>query len=106
MVALTGRPWRSFAAPLAFLLAATLVVALVRAGLNDDQPAAGKVKPATAAKPKPAATSPTKGVYVVRAGDTLATIAAATGVSVARLLALNPRVEPTSLFIGDEIHLR
>jgi LysM repeat protein len=42
----------------------------------------------------------------VRAGDTLATIAAATGVSVARLQQLNPGVEPTSLFIGDRVRLR
>jgi len=42
----------------------------------------------------------------VRAGDTFATIAAATGVTVARLQELNPRVEPTSLFIGDRIRLR
>ena len=45
-------------------------------------------------------------LYTVRAGDTLATIAATTGVSVARLQQLNPRVEPTSLFIGDRIRLR
>jgi LysM repeat protein len=45
-------------------------------------------------------------VYVVRAGDTLTTIAAATGVSVDRLEQLNPSVEPTSLFIGDELRLR
>jgi hypothetical protein len=42
----------------------------------------------------------------VRAGDTLATIAAATGVPLARLEKLNPQVEPTSLFIGDRIRLR
>ena len=45
-------------------------------------------------------------VYTVRAGDTLATIAAETGVPVARLEKLNPQVEPTSLFIGDRIRLR
>jgi hypothetical protein len=42
----------------------------------------------------------------VRAGDTLATIAAATGVSLERLERLNPNAEPTSLFIGDRIRLR
>jgi LysM repeat protein len=45
-------------------------------------------------------------LWTVRAGDTLATIAAASGVPVARLQQLNPNVEPTSLFIGDKIHLR
>jgi LysM repeat protein len=42
----------------------------------------------------------------VRAGDTLATIAAATGLPVDRLEQLNPNVEPTSLFIGDRIRTR
>jgi LysM repeat protein len=42
----------------------------------------------------------------VRAGETLATIAAATGVPVQRLEQLNPNVEPTSLFIGDRVRVR
>ena len=45
-------------------------------------------------------------LWTVRAGDTLATIAAASGVPVAKLQELNPNVEPTSLFIGDHIRLR
>ncbi len=80
------------------------MVVLVRAGLQDGGPAT-KPKPAKTTKvvhARPAA----KRVYVVRAGDTLVTIAAATGVSVARLRQLNPNAEPTSLFIGDKIRLR
>jgi LysM repeat protein len=88
----------------------TLVVALVRTGVPGDEPATkAKQPPATAVqqrsvgkKPKPKQTQ----VYVVRAGDTLTTISAATGVSVARLEQLNPSVEPTSLFIGDKLRLR
>jgi LysM repeat protein len=84
------------------------VVVLVRAGLRDgsadDKPA--PAKSATVARSKPAASNRVKRIYVVRAGDTLVSIAAAQGVPLARLLQLNPKVEPTSLFIGDEIRLR
>ena len=92
---------------MAFLLAATVVVALVRVGLSDDGPAATKTKPkktpiAQVRSGAPAA----KRLYTVRAGDTLVTIAARTGVPVTRLRQLNPNAEPTSLFIGDQIRLR
>jgi hypothetical protein len=106
LVAVPGRPWRSLAAPAAFLLAATLAVVLLRAFVLDGgggglPPAAPASKPAPAAKARA-----TPRVYTVRAGDTLATISAATGVSIERLQQLNPNVEPTSLFIGDRIRLR
>jgi LysM repeat protein len=92
-------------APAAFLLAATLAVVLLRAVVLDG---GGGSSPATpASKPAPAAkVRPTPRAYTVRAGDTLATISAATGVSIERLQQLNPTVEPTSLFIGDRIRLR
>jgi LysM repeat protein len=76
---------------------------VLRAVLHDGAPAA------TAPPPKRAPvahTRPGPKLHTVRAGDTLATISASTGVSVARLRQLNPRVEPTSLFIGDRIRLR
>jgi LysM repeat protein len=107
----TGRSWRPYAAPAAALLAATLVVVGVRVGLQDDggssNPAPAKpAKAVVHSRSKPAAHPAAKQVYVVRAGDTLGTIAASTGVSVARLEQLNPTLEPTSLFIGDQIRLR
>jgi hypothetical protein len=86
----------------AFLLAVTIAVVLVRMALHDDGPAA--TKPAPAQAPAEARAKPK--LYAVRAGDTFASIAAATGVSEARLHELNPGVEPTSLFIGDRIRLR
>ena len=54
---------------------------------------------ATAAGMEPAA------VYTVRSGDTLAVVAAEHGVSVGRLLALNPRLGPLGLERGAEIRL-
>ncbi len=84
------------------------MVVLVRAGLRDggaaDKPAPAKT--AVVVRSKPAAGNRAKRIYVVRAGDTLVSIAAAQSVPLARLLQLNPKVEPTSLFIGDEIRLR
>jgi LysM repeat protein len=85
----------------AFLLAATLAVVLLRVLLHDDGSAATKQTPA-AHTTRPAAPR----FYRVRAGDTFATIAAATGVPVTRLQKLNPRVEATSLFIGARLRLR
>jgi LysM repeat protein len=46
------------------------------------------------------------GAYVVQSGDTLSAIAAKTGVSVATLEALNPRVSPTALQTGQRLRLR
>ena len=106
---MTGRSWRPYAAPAAALLAASLVVVLVRAGLQDgpaSDPAPSKQAKAVVHKKAPAVHPAVKQTYVVRAGDTLVTIAAATGVSVARLEQLNPTLEPTSPFIGDQIRLR
>jgi LysM repeat protein len=82
---------------------------LVRVGLRDHGPAATKPQPAKTTKvghAPPAASARVKRFHVVRAGDTLASISARTGVSVARLRQLNPTVEPTSLFIGDKLRLR
>jgi LysM repeat protein len=44
-------------------------------------------------------------MYVVRAGDTIGAISARTGVAQARILALNPKVTPTALFIGERLRL-
>jgi LysM repeat protein len=45
-------------------------------------------------------------VYVVKSGDTLATIAARTGVPIEELQALNPELDPRSLVTGQRIKLR
>jgi LysM repeat protein len=44
--------------------------------------------------------------YVVKAGDTLSTIAAETGVEIEELLTLNPTVDPQGLVTGQKIKLR
>ena len=44
--------------------------------------------------------------YVVQSGDTLTSIAHATGVSVATILKLNPGVDPQILIAGEKLRLR
>lgn len=44
--------------------------------------------------------------YVVQNGDTLTSIARKTGVSVARIQALNPGVDPQILVSGEKLKLR
>jgi LysM repeat protein len=100
-----GRDWRTYAGPVGFLLAVTIAVALLRGQVT------GSGHPAAARHPvkHPNAkvhVARAKRVYVVRAGDTLGAIAARTGVSLDKLIALNPKVSPTALFIGEKLNLR
>jgi LysM repeat protein len=45
-------------------------------------------------------------IYVVKAGDTLVTIAARTGVPIEELLSLNPSIDPQGLVTGQRVKLR
>lgn len=110
-----------FAAPAAFLLAATVLVLLVRAGLDGDaSPDARTGLPAATAPretTEPEDTGPretqeeqgsTEGqeLYEIRSGDTLASVAAAHDTTVERLLVLNPDIDPTGLQIGQRIRVK
>lgn len=91
------RPPRAYAAPFAFLLAVTVAVVLLHdTGSRSESPAPVVAKTIV----------PTHRYYSVTAGDTFADIAAKTGVRTKRLQALNPRVEPTALHIGEKLRLR
>lgn len=67
-------------------------------------PAATVVPSAPATPPTPEA-APTN-YYTVKTGDTLATVAANTGVAVEQLAALNPSLSPTALKPGDSIRTK
>jgi LysM repeat protein len=95
------RTWRTFAAPTAFLLVATIAVLILHGALQRGHTA---TTPKVTSKPAQVATGPK--VYIVRAGDTLASIAGKTGVTTRRLLTLNPKLQPTSLFLGEKVRLR
>ena len=107
---MTGRGWRPFAAPAAFLLA-----------VDDRGPRrARRARPRRHGPPPARRAGDAHGgdddedgparsrtaLYTVRAGDTLAAIAARSGVPLAQLRALNPNLEPTALFIGEKIRLQ
>ena len=117
------RPWTHYAAPAAFLLAVTVLVLVVRSGL-DTEPVTETSPPiptlprrtvatTTATKKKaPARTTtrarpaPAAQYYTVVAGDTFGVISSKTGTSVEELERLNPGVESTALYIGQRIRVR
>jgi LysM repeat protein len=47
-----------------------------------------------------------KGSYVVKEGDTLAQIAADTGLELDELVELNPQLDPQALIAGERVRLR
>ena len=102
-----------YLAPAAFLLAVTVAVLLVRAGLEGGgkttttTPQARQPQPITThstttrPKPKPA----TRRFYTIQSGDTLETVAAKFGTTTEKLLALNPTIDPHALRIGQKIRI-
>ena len=102
-----------FAAPAAFLVAATIAVLLVRSALSDEQvtPQPSTTTATTTQATTtggPTGTTTTGGerrFYEIQAGDTLETIAAEQGTTVERLLVLNPDLDPVALSIGQRIRV-
>ena len=97
------------AAPVAFFVAATVLVVLIERGLNG-----GSTSTSTTGLPTtstPAATPPTttakknKKIYRVRTGDTLESIARKFNSSVDDLLTLNPGIDPLALSPGQKIRV-
>ena len=104
-----------FAAPAAFLLAATIAILLVRSGLENGESTAAPATTATApGATGPGATGPTtttttpraQQFYVIRAGDTLAVIAEEHETTVEQLLVLNPDLDPVALAVGQRIRVK
>ncbi len=110
------------AAPAAFLLAVSIAVVLVRAGLRDGDagspPPTAIVETRTAEELPPVPTVPRVttapattneiGVefYEIQSGDTLAAVAARFGTTVEQLLILNPDADPVALRIGQRIRVQ
>jgi LysM repeat protein len=103
-----------FAAPAAFLLAVTLAVLLVRAGLDRGGGTAATTTVATTTTARTTTTRPTttstprppRQFYEIESGDTFATIAAEFDTTVEELLLLNPDVDPQALRIGQRVRVR
>jgi LysM repeat protein len=104
-----------YAAPAAFLLAVTILVWLVHAGLSGGKTTPPAVPVSTAAATTsastttPAASAPTtpaKQFYTIQAGDTFGVVAAKFGTTVEALQALNPDTSSNSLTIGQKIRVK
>jgi LysM repeat protein len=111
-----------FGVPAAFLLAVTIAVLLVKAGLdNSDSQSTTVAGPTTTApaKTQPATTTklvltgtvttttapPNAQYYVIQTGDTLGGIAAKYNTTVEQLLTLNPKLDPNALQPGARIRV-
>ena len=100
-----------WAAPVAFLLAITIGVLVVRAGLDHGKKHHGQPTTTTVSSkgkkthghghPRRHART-----YTIQSGDTLASIAAKTGTTVARLEQLNHGIDPTALRVGQTIRIQ
>ena len=119
----TRRELTRYGAPAAFLVAVTIAVLLVKAGLNGGDGstttlgaptttrAATTTSPTTTKlvltnPPATTTTTPQEGeYYVIESGDTLGTIAEKYGTTVEELVRLNPGVDPTALRVGDRIRV-
>jgi LysM repeat protein len=108
----TGRSPARLLAPLALVVAAVALFAVVTSGGGDsgsssaETPSATATATATATKAKKSAT-PEKAArtYTVKPGDTPSSIAAAAGVDVDDLLAENPEASPSALTVGQKLKL-
>ena len=82
-------------------LVVAVVVAISLGGDGDDGPSHhhGVVQHRDEDRPTPKS-------YVVQNGDTLTSIAHQTGVPVARIVALNPGIDPQILVSGEKLKLR
>ena len=89
-------------APIAIAVVLVGVVVVVVGSSDSGSGDKGSAPTATA----PAKTAPRKRTYRVKQGDTLTAISDKTGVSTARLVALNPGLDPQALQPGDRLKLR
>jgi LysM repeat protein len=104
-------------APLAFFVAATVLVLLVQDALNAGNETASpatETQAATSGRPGAARTGtgtgagarPQRRFYVIRSGDTLETVAARFQTTVEDLVELNPNIDPNALQPGQRIRVR
>jgi LysM repeat protein len=114
------RELKRYGVPAAFLLAVTIAVLLVKAGL-DDSDTATTAAPTTTARtttqqtttklvltstsPGTTTTAADAQYYVIEAGDTLGGIAASYDTTVEELLTLNPDLDPNALQPGTRIRV-
>ena len=96
------------AAPVAFLLAVTVLALVIRAGFNHGKHHAKATTTTVTSKKKKHKQGHAKQLrtYTVESGDSLSTIASKTGTTVARLEQLNPGIDPQALRVGEKIRVQ
>jgi len=99
-------------APISLVAAVVAVVIVVQSSTssNGDDVAKTSSSRTTTASTRTATTGTTARpaapkTYTVKAGDGLSTVSEKTGVSVERLLELNPELDPNALQVGQKIKL-
>jgi len=104
-----------YAAPVAFLLGATIAVLLIRSALDESGPApattsiAVTTQATTTAKTTTATTTTTTGAaqyHTIVSGDTFQQLALDNNTTVDELVRLNPGVDPAALTVGQKIRIR
>lgn len=93
------------AAPLAFLLAATIAVLLIRSALEEPAKPRADLPRVTQTVRTVTETETAPVIHVVKRGDTLEAIASKYRTTVERLLELNADVDPVALTIGQRIRV-
>jgi LysM repeat protein len=100
------------AAPVAFLVAVTIAVLLVRSGMRSSCTTTSLPStPSTAVTgrssvPSHGSKRKPKLFYTVQSGDTFGSIASKYGISVTELEALNPGVSSNALAVGQKIRVK
>jgi LysM repeat protein len=101
---------KRYGAPAAFLAAVTVAVLLVRAGLQTRSAPSTTTAATTRARTTATTADDRRRVparyYRLRAGETISDVAIRFDTSVEQLLALNPGIEPTALYVGQRIRVR
>jgi LysM repeat protein len=109
----TRRELTRFAAPAAFLAAATIAVLLIKAGLSGGSGETTTTSVSTAATTTVTQTRHTTTTstttaaryYTIESGDTLGSVAIKEGTTVEDLLRLNPGIDPQALHVGQRIRV-
>ena len=99
-----------YAAPVAFLLAVTIGLLLIRSALDDDEsparaPATTQTTVAATPPARRTSTEPRQ-VYTIQPGDTLGSVATRFATSVERIVELNPGIDPTGLQVGQRVRVK
>jgi LysM repeat protein len=108
----TGRSPARLLAPLALVVSAVALFAVISSGGGGDgatssseTPSATATATATSKARKSTATKKASRTYTVKPGDTPSSIAQATGVDLDDLLAANPDASPSALTVGQKLKL-